>query len=67
MTQRRQSGPTASPPDLPPYVLGADILGFLPGENKSYAHAYANFGVPTYIRILKDISTTEADKHHRRG
>jgi hypothetical protein len=45
---------------LPPYVLGANILGFLPGENKSYAHAYANFGVPTYIRILKDISTTEA-------
>ena len=45
---------------LPPYVLGANILGFLPGENKSYAHAFANQGIPTYIRILKDISSTEA-------
>ena len=27
---------------LPPYVLGANILGFLPGENRSYAH-----GLPT--------------------
>jgi len=45
---------------LPPYVLGANILGFLPGENRSYAHSYANQGVPTYIRILKDISTTPA-------
>jgi len=43
---------------LPPYVLGANILGFLPGENRSYAHCYANQGIPTYIRILKDISTT---------
>jgi len=45
---------------LPPYVLGANILAFLPGENKSYAHCFANQGIPTYIRILKDISTTEA-------
>lgn len=45
---------------LPPYVLGANILGFLPGENRSYAHCFANQGIPTYIRILKDIETTEA-------
>jgi pimeloyl-ACP methyl ester carboxylesterase len=45
---------------LPPYVLGANILGFLPGEERSYAHCYANLGIPTYIRILKDIQTTEA-------
>jgi hypothetical protein len=43
---------------LPPYVLGANILGFLPGENRSYAHSFANQGIPTYIRILKDIQTT---------
>ncbi len=45
---------------LPPYVLGANILGFLPGDNRSYAHCYANMSIPTYIRILKDISTTPA-------
>jgi hypothetical protein len=45
---------------LPPYVLGANILGFLPGENRSYAHCYANQGIPTYIRILKDIDKTPA-------
>jgi len=45
---------------VPPYVLGANILGFLPGENKSYAHCYANRGIPTYIRILKDVETTPA-------
>ena len=45
---------------LPPYVLGANILGFLPGENRSYAHSFANQGIPTYIRILKDIKTIEA-------
>jgi hypothetical protein len=45
---------------LPPYVLGANILGFLPGEKRSYTHCYANQGVPTYIRILKDIETSEA-------
>jgi hypothetical protein len=45
---------------LPPFVLGANILAFLPGENKSYAHCFANQGIPTYIRILKDIETTPA-------
>jgi hypothetical protein len=45
---------------LPPYVLGANILGFLPKENRSYAHCFANQGIPTYIRILKDIRTSEA-------
>jgi hypothetical protein len=44
---------------LPPYVLGANILGFLPQENRSYAHCFANQGIPTYIRILKDITTCE--------
>ena len=43
---------------LPPYVLGANILGFLPGEQRSYAHCFANQGFPTFIRILKDIDTT---------
>ncbi len=45
---------------LPPYVLGANILAFLPNENRSYAHSFANQGIPTYIRIFKDISTNEA-------
>ncbi len=45
---------------LPPYVLGANILGFLPGENKSYTHCFANMGIPTYIRIMKNISETPA-------
>jgi hypothetical protein len=45
---------------LPPYVLGANILGFLPGEQRSYAHCFANQGFPTYIRILKAIDTTPA-------
>lgn len=40
---------------IPPYVLGANILAFLPGEERSYTHAFANQGIPTYIRILKDI------------
>ncbi len=43
-----------------PYVLGHGILAFLPGERKSYVHAFANMGVPTYVRIVKDISTVEA-------
>ncbi len=43
-----------------PYVLGANILAFLPGEKKSYVHAFANQGVPTYVRIMKDITTTPA-------
>lgn len=45
---------------IPPFVLGANILGFLPGEQRSYAHCYANQGFPTYIRILKDIDSTPA-------
>ncbi len=45
---------------LPPYVLGANILSFLPGENRSYAHCFANQGIPTYIRILKNIGETPA-------
>lgn len=45
---------------IPPYVLGASIVGFLPGEDKSYTHCYANQGIPTYIRIMKDINTTPA-------
>ena len=45
---------------ISPYVLGANILSFLPDENKSYVHAFANQGIPTYIRILKDIATTPA-------
>ncbi len=45
---------------LPPYVLGADILGFLPAEKRSYAHCFANSGIPTYIRVMKDISVTPA-------
>jgi hypothetical protein len=40
---------------VPPYVLGANILGFLPGEGRSYAHAFANQGVPTYLRVMKEI------------
>jgi len=45
---------------IPPYVLGPHILAFLPGENKSYVHCFANRGIPTYIRIVKDIDTTPA-------
>lgn len=44
---------------LPPFVLGANILAFLPKEKRSYVHAFADQGIPTYIRILKDIQTTE--------
>lgn len=43
-----------------PYVLGANILGFLPDERKSYTHAYADQGIPTYIRILKNIDQNQA-------
>ncbi|GBC63607.1 poly(R)-hydroxyalkanoic acid synthase, class III, PhaC subunit [Desulfonema ishimotonii] len=43
---------------LPPFVLGANILAFLPGENRSYTHCFANQGIPTYIRVMKDIQTT---------
>lgn len=45
---------------IPPYVLGAHILAFLPGDKKSYVHAFANLGIPIYIRIMKDIDTTPA-------
>jgi poly(3-hydroxyalkanoate) synthetase len=45
---------------IPPYVLGANILAFLPGEDKSFVHCFANQGIPTYIRIVKDIHTTPA-------
>jgi hypothetical protein len=45
---------------IPPYVLGAGILAFLPGENKSYVHCFAQQGIPTYIRIMKDIDETPA-------
>jgi hypothetical protein len=45
---------------IPPYVLGANILAFLPGENRSYVHAFANHGIPTYIRLVKDINKNPA-------
>ncbi len=45
---------------VPPFVLGANILAFLPGEGRSYAHAFANQGIPTYIRVLKNIRESEA-------
>ena len=45
---------------IPPFVLGANILGFLPGEQRSYAHCYANQGFPTYLRVLKDIDSSPA-------
>lgn len=45
---------------VPPYMLGVHILAFLPGEGKSYAHAFANQGVPTYVRVVKDIDITPA-------
>lgn len=43
-----------------PYVLGADILSFLPSEQKSYVHCFANHGIPTYVRILKSIDDNPA-------
>ncbi len=43
---------------IPPFVLGSNILGFLPKERRSYAHCFANKGIPTYIRIMKEIKTT---------
>jgi poly(3-hydroxyalkanoate) synthetase len=45
---------------IPPYVLGANILSFLPGEGKSFVHCFANTGMPTYIRIVKDIYANTA-------
>ena len=43
---------------IPPYVLGPNILAFLPKEQKSYVHAFANQGIPTYLRVVKDIENT---------
>jgi hypothetical protein len=45
---------------IPPFVLGANILAFLPQDQRSYAHAFADQGIPTYIRILKDIRESKA-------
>jgi len=45
---------------LPPYVLGPNILAFLPGKHRSYIHSFADQGIPTYIRVLKNIDTTPA-------
>ena len=45
---------------IPPYVLGANILSFLPAEGKSFVHCFANQGIPTYIRIVKDIYANPA-------
>lgn len=45
---------------VPPYVLGPDILCFLPGQGKSYVHAFADQGIPTYVKILKNIDDTPA-------
>ena len=45
---------------VPPYMLGVHILSFLPGENKSYAHSFANEGIPTYVRVVKDIMENPA-------
>lgn len=41
---------------IPPYVLGPNILAFLPNEGRSYAHSFANKGIPTYIRVVKNIN-----------
>ena len=45
---------------IPPYVLGPHILAFLPGEHRSFVHCFANHGIPTYVRIVKDIDVTPA-------
>ncbi|MBI5488855.1 MAG: metal transporter [Deltaproteobacteria bacterium] len=45
---------------VPPYVLGSNILAFLPAEKRSYAHAFADQGIPTYIRVMKPIHDTPA-------
>jgi len=44
---------------IPPYMLGEHILSFLPYENKSYAHSFANEGIPTYVRVVKDIDQND--------
>lgn len=43
-----------------PYVLGANILAFLPGMRRSFVHCFANQGIPTYVRKIKDIQAHEA-------
>ncbi|EKE21231.1 MAG: hypothetical protein ACD_7C00304G0001 [uncultured bacterium] len=45
---------------IPPFVLGANILALLPGEGRSYLHAFANAGISTYILIMKPIASTPA-------
>jgi hypothetical protein len=45
---------------IPPFVLGANILSFLPAEGRSYAHAFADQGIPTYVRTLKNVKISEA-------
>lgn len=45
---------------LPAYVLGCNIMAFLPEKDKSFVHCFANQGIPTYIRVIKDIATTPA-------
>jgi len=45
---------------VPPFVLGANILSFLPDTGKSFVHCFANQGIPTYIRIVKDIYANPA-------
>jgi hypothetical protein len=40
-------------------MLGQHILSFLPYENKSYAHSFANEGIPTYVRVVKDIDQND--------
>ncbi|MBN1834068.1 MAG: metal transporter [Deltaproteobacteria bacterium] len=45
---------------IPPFVLGTNVLAFLPKDKKSYVHSFANQGIPTYIRIMRDIATTPA-------
>lgn len=44
----------------PPYVLGPNILSFLPREGRSYLHAFAGQGIPTYLCIPKEIANTVA-------
>ncbi|MBU1343437.1 MAG: metal transporter [Proteobacteria bacterium] len=45
---------------IPPYVLGSNILMFLRGKKKSYVNAFADQGIPTYLRVLKTVSNTPA-------
>ena len=35
-------------------------MAFLPEKDKSFVHCFANQGIPTYVRIVKDIATTPA-------